>query len=78
MKKMVAKFTPMEWHSTVHVVFSTVINNVCQIYTTRVTEIDNQNYHLSLSLLSTIRALMEGINTEKSSQGCYKAMQLSQ
>ena len=24
------------------------------------------------------RALMEGINMEKSSQGCYKAMQLSQ
>ena len=26
----------------------------------------------------TSRALMEGINMEKSSQGCYKAMQLSQ
>ena len=24
------------------------------------------------------RALMEGINMEKSSQGCYEAMQLSQ
>ena len=28
--------------------------------------------------MSTSRALMEGINMEKSSQGCYKAMQLSQ
>ena len=26
----------------------------------------------------TSRGLMEGINMEKSSQGCYKAMQLSQ
>ena len=26
----------------------------------------------------TSRALMEGINMEKSSQGCYEAMQLSQ
>ena len=32
----------------------------------------NKNYTL------TSRALMEGINMEKSSQGCYKAMQLSQ
>ena len=28
--------------------------------------------------LPTSRALMEGINMEKSSQGCYEAMQLSQ
>ena len=28
--------------------------------------------------METSRALMEGINMEKSSQGCYKAMQLSQ
>ena len=28
--------------------------------------------------MTTSRALMEGINMEKSSQGCYKAMQLSQ
>ena len=27
---------------------------------------------------ATSRALMEGINMEKSSQGCYEAMQLSQ
>ena len=31
-----------------------------------------------LTYRSTSRALMEGINMEKSSQGCYKAMQLSQ
>ena len=33
---------------------------------------------LALTPFSTSRALMEGINMEKSSQGCYKAMQLSQ
>ena len=32
----------------------------------------------SATLPLTSRALMEGINMEKSSQGCYKAMQLSQ
>ena len=32
----------------------------------------------NLLLTWTSRALMEGINMEKSSQGCYKAMQLSQ
>ena len=30
------------------------------------------------SIYETSRGLMEGINMEKSSQGCYKAMQLSQ
>ena len=32
----------------------------------------------SITSCPTSRALMEGINMEKSSQGCYKAMQLSQ
>ena len=32
----------------------------------------------AVTLTNTSRALMEGINMEKSSQGCYKAMQLSQ
>ena len=33
---------------------------------------------INLNTIETSRALMEGINMEKSSQGCYKAMQLSQ
>ena len=35
-------------------------------------------YKVAVICTSTSRALMEGINIEKSSQGCYEAMQLSQ